>query len=63
MGEFNVENMPLPAIFEQARTIHQQVTDSDGATDQVRRSSCQYLFFFSIGGNGVLDLIGKLAWW
>lgn len=38
MGEYKMENMPLPALFEQARKIHLMATDS--GADQVSSLLC-----------------------
>ena len=48
MGEWKMEEMPLPALFEQARKIHATVTDS-GAADQVCLFSF-FIFFFNFLG-------------
>ncbi|XP_048325800.2 PP2A regulatory subunit TAP46 [Ziziphus jujuba] len=44
MGECKVENMSLPALFEQARKIHLMVTESGAGSDQdVVRKGCEAL--------------------
>ncbi|KAM1126913.1 hypothetical protein ACFX2B_041531 [Malus domestica] len=44
MGEFNMEDMPLPALFEQARKIHVAATESGGGVDQEEvRKGCRAL--------------------
>ncbi|XP_009368665.2 PP2A regulatory subunit TAP46-like [Pyrus x bretschneideri] len=44
MGELNMEDMPLPALFEQARKIHLAATESGGGVDQEEvRKGCRAL--------------------
>lgn len=42
MGEYKMENMPLPALFEQARKIHLMATDS-GADQDLVKKGCEAL--------------------
>ncbi|KAK9291497.1 hypothetical protein L1049_019445 [Liquidambar formosana] len=42
MGEFNMEEMPLPALFEQARQIHQLASESSADQETVRKG-CEVL--------------------
>ncbi|KAM1070304.1 hypothetical protein ACFX13_002168 [Malus domestica] len=44
MGELNMEDMPLPALFEQARKIHLGATESgDGVDQEEIRKGCRAL--------------------
>jgi hypothetical protein len=52
MGEIKMEDMPLPALFEQARKIH--ATATEFGADQVRKLT---LVFFS---NFVFLLVNSL---
>ncbi|OIV96838.1 hypothetical protein TanjilG_08699 [Lupinus angustifolius] len=42
MGEFKIEEMPLPALFDQARNIHFTATES-GADQEVLKKGCEAL--------------------
>jgi len=48
MGELNMEDMPLPSLFEQSRKIHLAATES--AVDQVSGviSGATISFFFGV---------------
>ncbi|CAL0305426.1 unnamed protein product [Lupinus luteus] len=42
MGEFKIEDMPLPALFDQARKIHATATES-GADQELLKKGCEAL--------------------
>ncbi|KAE9604021.1 hypothetical protein Lal_00001769 [Lupinus albus] len=42
MGEFKIEEMPLPALFDQARKIHATATES-GADQELLKKGCEAL--------------------
>ncbi|XP_021909509.1 PP2A regulatory subunit TAP46 isoform X2 [Carica papaya] len=52
MGELKMEDMPLPALFEQAREIHLKATES--SADQLVRKGCEAL-------EKCEEMIGKLG--
>ncbi|CAL9008849.1 unnamed protein product [Prunus brigantina] len=43
MGEFNMEDMPLPALFELAQKIHLTATESGDVEQEVVRKGCKAL--------------------
>ncbi|CAJ2667451.1 PP2A regulatory subunit TAP46 [Trifolium pratense] len=53
MGEIKMEDMPLPALFEQARKIHATATEF-GADQELVKKGCEAL-------NKCEDMINKLA--
>lgn len=59
MGEMKMEDMPLPALFEQARKIHATATES--GADQVRfRFSSSFVFMFLFHNWVVCNLFRSL---
>ncbi|PNY07896.1 PP2A regulatory subunit TAP46-like protein [Trifolium pratense] len=53
MGEIKMEDMPLPALFEQARKIHATATEF-GADQELVKKGCEAL-------NKCEDMINKLG--